>query len=96
MPHPLHSCIVAPTTAIVPLDQKVVARVPVAPADCKIANRDPVVTFPIAAYIPAAIDPPTIPAPPKPINMSEAADTATTALNFATTYPASCKEAFKF
>ena len=64
---------------------------PVAPADCKIAKRDPAVIFPIAAYIPAAIDPPTIPAPPKPINMGKAVTAATTVPDIATTYPAFCK-----
>ena len=64
------------------------------PADCKIAKRDSAVIFPIADYIPAAIDPPNFLAPHKPIKMDKAADTATTAPNFATTYPVFCK-AFK-
>jgi len=39
---------------------------PVAPKDCKLANKDPAATAPIAACQEAAIEPPVIPSEPKP------------------------------
>jgi hypothetical protein len=70
--------ITTPVPAAAPPQTAAVTNVPLAAADCVIANREPAATFPIVDWIPAATDPAATPAVPNPSIIGMEAPTATT------------------